>query len=135
MSYNRAGFSNILIINAHRGNVSFIKEALSELNNNGIRYIFYKDLLSDKLDETYRGKHSNRLETELALLANKDSVNISKAKDCIIEDENLIKDKFDRKLMPECIDGFPTKANVNDAKSILEILITKMKKIANGVQQ
>jgi creatinine amidohydrolase len=128
-SYINAGFSNIIIINAHKGNNQYIRETLERFKNKNIKFAFYKDLIEDKLDDSYKGNHSNRLETELALLSKKDSVKMEFAQDNIMENSELIKNKFDRSLMPNCIDGNPSKSNINDANIIAKKIISKLVKM------
>ena len=125
-SYLNAGFSNIFIINAHKGNNQYIKETIDRFKDKNIRFIFYKDLVKNVLNESYSGLHSNRLETEMALLAQKDSVRMNFAKNDIVDNPALIQDKFDRTIMPNCIDGKPTKSNLKDAKIVAEKIISKL---------
>ena len=133
ISYLRAGIEKILIINAHRGNNNYIQKAIDEIKNKNIRYVFYKDLIAEDLDETYAGFHSNRLETEIALLAKKESVEMSAAKNHFVKNRELLRDKFDRKFMPDCIDGFPEKANLADAEKNLNLLLQKLEEIAGEI--
>lgn len=125
-SYIKAGFNNILIINGHRGNNQYIQEAIDNFKDKNIKFVFYKDIIKDDLDETYNGFHSNRIETELALIANKDSVKMDLVKDNLVQDRDQLKEKFPKTLMPDCIDGFPSKANVEEGKVVVEKIISKI---------
>ena len=126
-SYFRAGFKNIFIINAHKGNNEYLEEVVAACLDQNVKFIFYKDLLKDELDESYQGKHSNRLETELAMLAKEDSVDLSKAKDSLTEAPAAFGEKFDRKLMPDCVDGYPSKASLETARKVAERLRGKLR--------
>ncbi len=133
-SYHRAGFKKILILNGHFGNNNSITEAVSELSGIKIKYTDYKSLVINDLDESYKGRHSTRIEVEICLIAKPDSVDISKAKDHYIENDKFVKDKYPRSLMPDCVDGFPSKANAKDGKILVEKILLKLKNITEEMK-
>ncbi len=125
-SYVDIWFKKIFIINGHKWNNNYINNSITEIWLSSIKFVFYKDVIADILDKSYNGFHSNRLETEIALLAKKESVFLSKVKDNYVFDRKLLDKKFDRQYMPDCIDWYPTEANKEDAMRILDILVTRL---------
>ncbi|MBI4895852.1 MAG: creatininase family protein [Candidatus Aenigmarchaeota archaeon] len=125
VSYKRSGFNKILILNGHRGNDNWIKQTLDELNDKNVKSVSYASLL--ELDDSYKSRHSGRLETEVVMTSKMSFVDMDKAEDHYIEDDKLVKNKYPKDLMPECIDGFPTKANVKDGREVVKQLLVKLK--------
>ena len=68
------------------------------------------------------------------MLAKEKTVKINKAKDNFVNDRELLRQKFNRDYMPDCIDGFPTKANLQKAENIFNLLINKLEIIASKIK-
>ncbi len=125
-SYGRASFKNVLIINAHYGNVAYINNAIARMEEMNVKNFYYKDVAKESRDDTYGGLHSNRLETEMAMLAKFDSVRLDDIKDFFFKDKSLISEKFHRHLLPDCVDGFPSKSTLESAKIAAERIISEL---------
>ena len=125
-SYKRALFTRVLIINAHYGNVEYIDNTIARMDGMTIKNFYYKDVAKDSRDESYGGLHSNRLETEMAMLAKLDSVRTDQIKDFFFEEKEMISEKFHRHLLADCVDGYPSLAKLKTARIAAEHIINTL---------
>lgn len=95
---------------------------------------YHKDFVTVNKKLKYDVIHADKAETEMVLLYEKDLVDMKKAKDYKCKwPISWVSDL--KKLLPHCVCGEPTKANLKDAKKLFENVVRRMCKVVRKLER